>query len=164
MIFESRDFYINTIENNDIEEICEIYNSNEHFLLNHMNVNNVTSKWMLVEITCARKTGFKSCKIVDKASGKKIGIVDFKFGEETYLSLLMIHNDFRGKGIGKVFFINFEEYLKSLKGKSIRIDVGTGYDNSVFDFWDKNGFISFQDVKLNWAGNILSAVTMRKYL
>jgi GNAT superfamily N-acetyltransferase len=164
MIFESRDFYINTIENNDIEEICEIYNSNEHFLLNHMNVNNVTSKWMLEEITCARKTGFKSCKIVDKASGKKIGIVDFKLGEETYLSLLMIHNDFRGKGIGKVFFINFEEYLKSLKSKSIRIDVVTDYDNSVFDFWGKNGFISFQDVKLNWAGNILSAVTMRKYL
>lgn len=164
MVFESEDFYINTIDNNDIEGICEIYNSNEEFLLKHMDVNKVTSKWVLEEINSARKDGFQSCKIVEKVSGGKIGIVDFKLGEETYLSLLIIHNDFRSKGIGKSFFMKFEEYIKSLKSECIRIDVVTNYDSSVFDFWVENGFVKSQDIELNWSGKILYATTMRKYL
>ena len=74
----------------------------------------------------------------------------------------MIHNDFRGKGFGKLIFQGFEEYVKSLKSKCI--DVVTNYDHSVLDFWIKNGFIKFKDIELNWAGKRLPAVTMKKNL
>lgn len=31
MVFLSKDFYVNLIENKDIEEVLEVYNSNDHF-------------------------------------------------------------------------------------------------------------------------------------
>lgn len=164
MIFGSRDFYVDNIDNGDLEKVLEVYNSNDHFLLNHMNTSKVTSEWILEELTSMKKAGFYSCKIVQRNSGKNIGIMDFKVGEETYLSLLMIHNDFKGNGIGKIIFQDFEQYTKSLKSRCIRIDVVTNYDNSVLDFWIKNGFVKFKDVELNWTGKILPAVTMKKYL
>jgi GNAT superfamily N-acetyltransferase len=90
--------------------------------------------------------------------------MDFKVDKETYLSLLMIHHVFKGKGLGKLVFQSFEEYAGSQKSNCIRIDVVTGYSNSVLDFWIKNGFSSFKDVELNWTGKILPAVTMKKNL
>lgn len=96
-----------------------------------------------------KEIGFYSCKIVEISSEKIMGVIDFKVGEETYLSLLMIHNDFKSKGFGKLILQAFEEYVKSLKSKCIRIDVVTNYENSALDFWIKNGFIKFKNVELN---------------
>jgi len=164
MLFQTKDFYVEIIDNKDSNKIVEIYNSNKKFLLSHMNMENVTVQWVIEEIESMKKVGFYSCKIVEILSGKTIGIIDFKIGEETYLSLLMIHKDFKCTGYGKLILHAFEEYAKTLKSKSIRIDVVTNYDSSVFDFWIKNKFIRFEEVELNWAGKILSAVTMKKYL
>jgi len=164
MLFQTKDFYIEIIDNKDSNKIVEIYNSNKKFLLSHMNMENVTVQWVIEEIESMKKVGFYSCKIVEILSGKTIGIIDFKIGEETYLSLLMIHKDFKCRGYGKLILHAFEEYAKTLKSKSIRIDVVTNYDSSVLDFWIKNKFIRFEEVELNWAGKILSAVTMKKYL
>jgi len=164
MLFQTKDFYIEIIDNKDSNKIVEIYNSNKKFLLSHMNMENVTVQWVIEEIESMKKVGFYSCKIVEILSGKTIGIIDFKIGEETYLSLLMIHKDFKCRGYGKLILHAFEEYAKTLKSKSIRIDVVTNYDSSVSDFWIKNKFIRFEEVELNWAGKILSAVTMKKYL
>ncbi|HOP72847.1 MAG TPA: GNAT family N-acetyltransferase [Thermoclostridium caenicola] len=135
MFFETQNFYVDLVNNNDLNEVIEIYNSNEHFLVAHMDKERITKQWITEEI-----------------------------GEESYLSLLMIHNDFRGKGFGKLIFQGFEEYVKSLKSKCIRIDVVTNYDHSVLDFWIKNGIIKFKDIELNWAGKRLPAVTMKKNL
>lgn len=164
MIFESKGFYIDLIENKDFNDIVEVYNSNKHFLVNHMNKEKITNEWILEELESMKEVGFSSCKIVEIASGKIMGVMDFKIAEETYLSLLMIHNDFKSKGFGKLIFQAFEGYAKSLKSKCIRIDVVTNYDNSVLDFWIKNGFIKFKDVELNWTGKILPAVIMKKSL
>jgi len=57
---------------------------------------------MLEELESMKKANFYSCKIIEKSSGKIIGIIDFKIGEETYLSLLMLHNDYKNKGFGKL--------------------------------------------------------------
>lgn len=164
MFFETQNFYVDLVNNNDLNEVIEIYNSNEHFLVAHMDKERITKQWITEEIELMEEIGINSGKIVEKSSGKIIGVIDFKVGEESYLSLLMIHNDFRGKGFGKLIFQGFEEYVKSLKSKCIRIDVVTNYDHSVLDFWIKNGFIKFKDIELNWAGKRLPAVTMKKNL
>lgn len=164
MVFQSKDFYAKLVENKDIKEVLEVYNSNAHFLINHMDRNKVTSEWILQEFENMRDIGFHSYKFVEIRTGKIIGIVDFKVDDETYLSLLMIHSDFQGKGFGKLIFQEIEEYAKSLKSKCIRIDVVTNYDNSVLNFWVNNGFVKFKDVELNWTGKVLPAVTMKKFL
>ena len=164
MVFQSRNFYANLIEKKDIREVLNVYNSNNYFLINHMDTNKVTSEWILRELEDMRVIGFNSYKIVEIKTRKIIGIIDFKFDDETYLSLLMIHRDFQGKGFGKLILQEFEEYAKSLKSKCIRIDVVSNYDNSVLEFWFNNGFVKFKDVELNWSGRVLPAVIMKKFL
>ncbi|MBS4539005.1 GNAT family N-acetyltransferase [Clostridium sp. D2Q-11] len=164
MIFQSKDFHIILSENKDIKEILEVYNSNEKFLINHMDTNKITSEWVLRELENMRAIGFCSYKIVDISMGKIIGFIDFKVDNETYLSLLMIHSDFQGRGIGKLIFQELEEYVKSLKSKCIRLDVVTNYDNSALKFWVNNGFVKSKDLKLNWSGKVLPAITMKKFL
>lgn len=164
MIFKSEIFYVDLVENKDLNEILEVYNSNRHFLINHLDKEKVTVKWVLGELESMKEVGFCSCKIVENSSGKIIGVMDFKVEEETYLSLLMVHNDYRCMGYGKLIFQAFEEYSKSLKSNCIRVDVVTSYDDSVLDFWIRNEFIKFKDTELNWAGKILPAITMKKTL
>ncbi|AFK86374.1 MULTISPECIES: GNAT family N-acetyltransferase [Thermoanaerobacterium] len=164
MFFGLKGFYIDSVENKDLNEVVEVYNSNKHFLLSHMDKEKVTKEWILQELESMKEVGFHSCKIVEISSEKIIGVMDFKVGKETYLSLLMIHNDFKSKGFGKLIFRAFEEYAKSQRSKCIRIDVVTNYDNSVLDFWIKNGFTKFKNVELNWTGKILPAITMKKNL
>lgn len=164
MVFQSEEFYVNLVENKDLKQVLEVYNSNEHFLINHMDTNKVASEWILRELENMKKFGFYSCKIVEIRTGNIIGIIDFKFNDETYLSLLMIHGNFQGKGFGKLIYQEFEEYVKSLKSKCIRIDVVINYDNSVLDFWINNGFVKFEDIELKWTEQVLPAVTMKKSL
>ena len=164
MIFETKSLYVDLVNYNDLNEIIEVYNSNKHFLVAHMDREKISNQWIMEEIESMKKIGFCSGKIVEKSSGKIIGVMDFKAGEESYLSLLMIHNDFKGKGYGKLIFQAFEEYVRSLESKCIRIDVVSNYDNSVLDFWIKNGFIKYNDIELNWTGKKLPAVTMKKNL
>ncbi|WP_313165164.1 GNAT family N-acetyltransferase [Sedimentibacter sp.] len=164
MFFELKDFCIDLAESKDSDEIAEVYNSNKQFLKSHMNRERVTNEWILQELESMKEAGFYPCKIVETMSGKIIGIIDFKAGEEAYLSLLMIKDDLKGKGIGKLIFQSFEKYARSQKSKCIRIDVVTDYDNSVLDFWINNGFVKIEDIKLNWTEKTLPAVIMRKYL
>ncbi|MCB2359758.1 GNAT family N-acetyltransferase [Clostridium estertheticum] len=83
-------------------------------------------------------------------------------GEETYLSLLMIHDNYKNKGGGKLIYQALEEYAKEVKSKCMRIDVLINYDNAVLKFWVKNGFDKIKDVELDWTGKILPAVIMEK--
>jgi len=156
MLFEPKGFYV------DLNEVVEIYNSNKQFSANHMDKEKITNKWILEELESMKETGFHSCKIIENSSEKIIGVMDFKLGEETYLSLLMIHNDYKSKGLGKLIFQTFVRYVNYLKSKCIRINVVTNYNSSMLNFWIKNGFIKFKDVELNWTGKSLSAVTMKE--
>ena len=64
----------------------------------------------------------------------------------------MIHKGFSRKWPWDIIYQGFEEYIKSLKSKSIRIDVVTNYDSSVLKFWTHNGFVKLKNIELNWAG------------
>lgn len=164
MLFRTKDVYVDVIENKDLNEAAEIYNSNRNFLLSHIHKKEVDGQWVLHELEAMKEVGFYSCKVVDISSEKIIGVMDFKIDKETYLSLLIIHSEFKGKGLGKSILQAFEKYVKSLNGNYIRIDVVTNYDSSVLDFWIKNGFVKFKDVELNWAEKSLPAVIMKKNL
>jgi GNAT superfamily N-acetyltransferase len=164
MIFETEGFYIDLVENADVNDVVEVYNSNRNFLQNHVGTDKITKEWILDEIESMRKVDFYSCKIVEKNSGKLIGIIDFKVGEETYLSILMLHKDYKKKGLGALIYQALEEYAKSEKSKGMRIDVVTNYDDAVLDFWMKNGFEKIKEIELNWTGKILPAVVMKKNL
>ncbi|MEH6996462.1 hypothetical protein V7075_27785 [Neobacillus drentensis] len=164
MLFKSKGFYVDKLEKKDINKVVEVYNSNKHFLVSHTDEEQVTIEWILQELESMKEVGFFSCKIVERSSGKIIGVMDFKGGEETNLSLLMLQNDFKSKGFGILIYQALEGYAKSLKSKCIRVDVVTNYDKSVLDFWIKNGFIKFEELELNWTGKILPAVTMKKSL
>jgi GNAT superfamily N-acetyltransferase len=164
MIFETEIFHIDIAESTDLNDIVEVYSSNKSFLRNHMNADKVTYGWMLQELESMKAAGFCSCKVVEKSSGKLIGIIDFKIGEEIYLSLLMVHNDYKNKGFGKLIYKALEEYAKSKDSNCMRIDVVTGYDDKVLDFWVGNGFVKYKDIELNWTGKVLPAVIMKRSL
>ena len=87
-----------------------------------------------------------------------------KTAVEAYLSLLMLHNKYKNKGYGNSIYQAFEEHLKSVNCNRIRIDVVTNYDDSVDNFWAKQGFEKYKHIELNWTGKILPAVIMKKNL
>lgn len=164
MIFDTDNLIMTTIEEKDIQDIIEIYNSNTKFLQKHMDRNEVTIEWLKEELEEMKRVGFKSFKMAEKITGKIIGILDIKIAEESYLSLLMIHNNFKNKGYGKEIYTKLEEYIKTFTGKTIRIDVVTDYNKKVENFWERNGFKKAGKIELNWNGKQLPAFIMRKTL
>ncbi|MCF6094933.1 GNAT family N-acetyltransferase [Microaerobacter geothermalis] len=162
MIFETDNFMISTVEEKDIEDVLEIYNSNTEFLQKHMDRSEITIEWLKEELEEMKRAGFNSYKMIEKSAGKTFGILDIKIAEESYLSLLMIHNDYKDKGYGKEIYTKIEDYIKTSTSKSIRIDVVTDYNRKVENFWERNGFKKVGYVELNWTGKRLPAVTMRK--
>ncbi|KNF08144.1 GCN5-like N-acetyltransferase [Gottschalkia purinilytica] len=164
MFLETEICYIDLLKYSDVDKVTEIYNSNEEFLIKHLGVNKISSEWIEKELEDMKKCGFLSCKITDKHSNDILGIMDFKIDDETYLSLLMLHNRFSNKGLGQEVYLRFEEYVKLLGHKSIRIDVVNEYNVEVFRFWIKNGFRRVKEVNLNWSNNLLTATVMKKKL
>ncbi|NBI05582.1 GNAT family N-acetyltransferase [Senegalia massiliensis] len=162
MIFENKDFYVDLLEKEDLKDIVEIYNSNIDFLKNHLNTGTVTYEWMDNELETMKKANFYSCKIIKKNTNEIIGLIDFKIGKETYLSLLMVHKKYKNKGVGKSIYQSLEKYVKLFKSNCIRIDVVTNYDKNVIDFWSRNGFKNIKEIQLNWGDKILPAIIMKK--
>ncbi|MDP9729004.1 GNAT family N-acetyltransferase [Alicyclobacillus tolerans] len=164
MIFDSEYFYVCPIEMSDVDNVVEVYNSNMIFLEKHTKNYPVTFEWVTEELKSMRNAGFCSCKVVDKRTGKMVGIIDYKIEQESYLSLLIVHQDYQNMGYGEQIYRAFEDYAKSRKSQCIRLDVANGYSDKVINFWIANGFEKLEDIKLNWAGVTLSAVIMKKYI
>lgn len=119
---------------------------------------------MAAEIKATRDAGFWSCKVVAKRTGRIIGLMDLKIGAETYLSLLMVHRNHAHQGIGQQVYRELEAYARSRESRAVRLDVLTGYDDRVWDFWVRNGFQVIDDITLEWNGASLPAVAMKKEL
>ena len=162
MLFETDNTYIDVAGRDDVNSIVEIYNSNRGFLMAHIDRQIVNTKWVEDEIATMKGIGFLSCKVVHKGSDTSVGILDFAVKEESYLSLLVLHADYRNSGLGSEVYRGFEHFAKEHKSKRIRIEVVTSYDRNVLDFWVSKGFSIDEKVELNWSGKILPAVTMRK--
>lgn len=50
MIFETEDFYVDLVDNQDLNDVVEVYNSNRYFLNNHLGTDKVTYEWILKEL------------------------------------------------------------------------------------------------------------------
>ena len=164
MILVFDEFYIAIVEAIDLDDVLKVYRSNKDFLLHHIGSDSVTFAWLQSEIEAMKASNFYSYKVCDKNTGNIIGIVDFKIGDETYLSLLMVHSNYRSMGMGTRIYQTIEKYVKSHNCTSIKIDVAIDYDNSVLDFWVKRGFTKIQEVTLHWTGKSFPAVMMKKTL
>lgn len=164
MKLKTDNLILTTIENKVINDLVDIYNSNTEFLRLHMDKDKVTKDWLTEELEEMKNLGFNTYIIIEKFSKKIIGIVDVKIADESYISLLMIHGNYKNKGYGKEIYVRIEEYIKSTNSKSIRIDVAIDYDNRVLSFWRKYGFEKVEEIELNWTGKQFLAATMRKYL
>ncbi|MCL5971566.1 MAG: GNAT family N-acetyltransferase [Firmicutes bacterium] len=164
MIFETDDVYVAFTQPTDIDELVGVYNSHRAFIRHHLHRIAVTPDWMAEEIKATQDAGFWSCKVVEKSTGHVIGVLDVQFGVETYLSLLMIHRSHAHQGIGQQVYGALEDYARSHESRGVRIDVATGYDNRVWDFWVRNGFRVAENMTLEWNGATLLAVAMKKAL
>jgi len=131
-------------------------------------VDSVDDEWCLREYREMLGGGFLRCMILGAEGGSEggpaIGFMDFKVSEETYLSLLMLLGGRQRRGIGREVYRGFEEYIRGLNSKRIRIDVVTGYDGSSLGFWLSNGFVAEKEVMLSWGENKFPAQKMIKEL
>ena len=164
IVFETKTIHVAEVQPTVVQDVVSLYNSNKDFIRHHMGTDHITPEWVMNEWETMKQSGFLSCKAMDKKSGNTIGIIDFKVGEETYLSLLTIHEEAQNQGIGKQIYDAFEEYATAAHSKSIRLDVVTKYSDNVAKFWVKRGFVKERDIELNWSGVILPAVVMKKAL
>ena len=163
MLFETADVYVDFTQSSDIDDLVGVYNSHPAFSRQHLNRTAVTRDWMVEEIKATRNAGFWPCK-VGQSTGHVIGLIDVHIDAETYLSLLMVHRSHANQRIGHQVYGALEAYARSHGSCSVRIDVVTGYDNRVLDFWVRNGFHVVEKITLEWHGAKLPAVTMRKAL
>lgn len=150
------------ITKDDIENVVKIYNSNNKFLKEHLDKEEVDKEFIVKELKEMKKMNFDSFKVL--YNNITIGVCDVKFDSETYLSLLMIDNKFINNGFGSKAFYEIEKMSKEFNSKSIRIDVVYGYYSNITEFWIDKGFVIKEKVKFNWDKKSLDAYIMLKYI
>lgn len=149
------------MEDDYVDVVVNIYNSNKTFLQNHMGISRVTKDFILKEIEQMKNHGFDSL-IIKNNPGEIVGVCDFKIENEVYLSLLMIDAKHRGNGIGRRVYNQLEKIFKSKKVSSVRIDVVYDYEENVLRFWEKQGYVANEKINLYWNGYKLNAIKMYK--
>lgn len=155
---------IRKIEKQDYKAVVDIYNSNPSFLCHHLGMDSVDVQFISKEVISMNEIGFSSCAVIEETSGRIVGTLDFRYGDESYLSLLMLGTEYQKRGIGREVY-NFFEILAKEKGSlSIRIDVVNDYPDNVVAFWEKLGFEKCEPVQLNWGNKVSSAIVMRKQI
>jgi len=58
--FKVNSYIINRVDQNDINKIVDIYNSNKTFLRSHMGSSSVSKEFILNEIEHMKKVGFSN--------------------------------------------------------------------------------------------------------
>lgn len=157
-------YEIREVTEADIKAIVRVYNSNTEFLANHLDMKSVDDKFILNEIQEMKTMAFLSCVIIDLSTNTVIGVLDYKPDDTVYLSLLMIDSKYQKCGVGMSVYKQFEKNMRQLGKNSIRIDVVNDYIGNVVGFWKKQGFISKNEVKLNWGQKQSTAVVMIRSL
>lgn len=154
-------YIIDTVDQNDISKIIDIYNSNKTFLENHVGISKVSKDFIVNEIEEMNNIGFSSL-VIKNNEDNIIGICDFKIGDEVYLSLLMIDANLKGNGLGRIIYNQLEKIFKTKNSKRIRIDVVYDYEENALGFWEKQGFVSSEEIQLEWNGYKSKAIKMYK--
>ena len=164
MILKAKNLRISERTAEDVKGILEVYNSNQDFLLSHIDRREVSVEWLMQEYEEMKKMNFKTLVVKQNINDTIIGFIDFCPIEECYLSLLMVHDLHRSKGYGKEIYEEFENYIRTINLKRIRIDVVNNYNDKVLQFWKNRGFNEIEKIQLKWSDKPLDAVVMIKNL
>lgn len=148
----------------DIDAIVGVYNSNYKFLMNHLGMELVDHSFIANEMQEMLAAKFLSCVIMDVSTNTVVGVLDYKPDNTVYLSLMMIDSNHQQSGVGRLVYNQFEESMRQFGKNSIRIDVVNDYVGNVVAFWEKQGFIAKDEVKLSWGQKQSTAVVMVKSL
>lgn len=162
MLFETARFLTEDASPDDAAAIADVYASNHSFVQAHLQGRAVTEAWILQEQAQMKQAKFISAKLVEKDSGKIVGVLDFCVKKEAYLSLLMFHKDVQGSGAGAEVFRGFETYACTKGAQSIRLEVVLDDPQTAFPFWKKQGFVPVEEVTLHWGDVTLKALQMVK--
>ncbi|MCQ4923614.1 GNAT family N-acetyltransferase [Tissierella carlieri] len=164
MILRTKNLSIREITEEDINGVIEVYNSNQDFLKFHIGRQEVNIEWLIQEQKEMKAIDFKILVAKENESNVVIGFIDIGLMEECYLSLLMVHNEFRCKGYGKEIYDALEDCLRENNFRRIRIDVAYGYSEEVLQFWKNRGFEEIKKIKLQWVDRLFDAIVMKKDL
>ncbi len=158
-------YTIRPVTEKNINNIVKVYNSNIKFLKNHLGGEVVDENFIRTEIAQMKLSNFTSACIVDFESDEAVGVIDYKLGvEEVYLSILMLDRSLQGRGLGRSLYSHFESLMKAQKQNLIRIDVVNDYEDTLVSFWESLGFVSNEEIELEWKDKKSKAVVMRKKL
>lgn len=164
-MFASDDFSAERAQCHDVEEIATVYNSNPDFLNTHLGRSQISEKWVAAELAAMKEAGFDSYVIRTTSSALVMGVLDISLNiEESYLSLLMLHEGFRRQKLGYQLYSVIEEYVRSTGSRRIRIDVVKEDDGAVYSFWEQQGFMGVEQIDMTWGDKQLVATRMIKQL
>ncbi len=151
MFIQRRYFTIKNVDENDIDAIFEVYKQCEDFL-SLGPVPHASKQMILDDFKISEEEGGTFCGIF--INGEMIGIIDFVLSNfdgipsNAYLSLLMISQYQRRKGIGRDVIEAVEiEILKNDSIKSILAGVQTN-NKSAIAFWGKMGYKIVSEAEL----------------
>lgn len=156
-------FKLDIIKDENLDRLVEIYNSNKGFLLSYLGREKIEEKFLINEILEMRNIGFES-KLIKNNENEVIGSTDFKVGKEIYLSLIIIDNNLRGKGLGKEVYKELEVEFIKLGAEKIKIDVVYNYEKNLIEYWEAQGFKKIKEVDLEWNEFKSKAFSMEKKL
>jgi len=148
----------------DCGSIVNVYRSNIEFLRVHLGKTTVDDAFAAEEMKEMREMGFSTWVIVQKKDNSVQGILEYKSGQEVYLSLLMLSASIQRQGIGRDVYRHFEKSMKEQGCSSIRLDVVTTYSHDVLNFWKSLGFCEKDKTVLQWHDKRNQARTMKKLL
>lgn len=148
----------------DAAELAAIYNSNPGFLAHHLGRERVDEAFLLAELDAMAGASFASFLITEGEGGPVLAAADLRGGEEAYLSLLILHRDAQGHGLGRRCAALLEEHLRAGGSRRVRIDVVDGHPGSPLPFWRRLGYEGSERVALTWGEKTSSALVLRKEL
>lgn len=139
---ENKIIYRKETKQSDLEDFQEVLQSSGFFYEYEIEAAEDFLKYQLED---GDESGIHYYMAEDSKTGKMVGFICFGFDSctvHTYLLYWMaVHNDCRGKGIGKVLLQKFEAYVREHKGKKI---VGETSGRELYkptrDFYVKNGY------------------------
>ncbi len=164
ILTKTKNFIISEMKEEDNKGILDVYNSNQDFLLSHVDRKKVSMEWLKQEQKKMKDINFKTLLVKENKNDNIIGFIDICILEECYLSLFMVHSLYKGKGYGKEIYEQLENYLRNTNSKVIKIDVVYNYNESVLQFWKNKGFKETEKVKLKWSDKLLDVIVLKKNL
>ncbi|MNW26203.1 hypothetical protein D3C74_29640 [compost metagenome] len=65
-MFASDNFYLERAQQQDLQEIAAVYNSNPAFLITHLGCRRISEEWVAAELADMKEAGFDSYIIVEQ--------------------------------------------------------------------------------------------------